>query len=133
MQPKTMLIAAAVLAVGASRPAFAQLQQSGHADLPDTASRVRDRALSGSGVYDLLESLTTEVGPRLAGSPAMGQRAKDWAIAKMTSLGFKNVHAEPFPIFAWFNGVETAEITAPFTASDDYRSRHVRGHAAGGH
>ena len=95
--------------------AFAQTPaQPGSAEaLPDTAARLRDRALSGSGAYDILESLTTENGPRPAGSPAFA-RAKDWAIAKMTSLGFKNVHAEPFTILAWFKGVETAEVTAPF-------------------
>jgi hypothetical protein len=83
------------------------------AALPDMAARLRDRALSGSGAYDILESLTTETGPRPAGSPAMA-RAKDWGLAKMTSLGFKNVHAEPVTIWAWFKGVETAEVTAPF-------------------
>jgi len=81
--------------------------------LPDVAARLRERALSGSGAYDILESLTTEVGPRAAGSPAMA-RAKDWAIARMTALGFKNVHAEAYAIPAWFRGVETAEVTAPF-------------------
>jgi hypothetical protein len=81
--------------------------------LAATAARLRERALAGSGAYDILESLTTEVGPRAAGSPAMA-RAKDWAIAKMTALGFRNVHAEPFTIPAWFRGVETAEVTAPF-------------------
>lgn len=85
-----------------------------HAQAPaDVAAQVRARALAGSGAYDILESMTTEVGPRLAGSPAMA-RAKDWALAKLTALGFQNVHAEPFTIFAWFNGVETAEVTAPF-------------------
>ncbi|HEY4029797.1 MAG TPA: M28 family peptidase [Caulobacteraceae bacterium] len=83
------------------------------AALADTAARVRERALSGSGAYDILESLTTETGPRPAGSPAFA-RAKDWAIAKLTSLGFKNVHAEPFTILGWYKGVETAEVTAPF-------------------
>jgi Zn-dependent M28 family amino/carboxypeptidase len=78
-----------------------------------TAARLRDRGLSGSGAYDILESLTTETGPRPAGSPAFA-RAKDWALAKLTSLGFSNVHAEPFPIWAWFKGIETAEVTAPF-------------------
>lgn len=31
---------------------------------------LRDDALSGTQAYDLVESLTTEVGPRLAGSEA---------------------------------------------------------------
>jgi hypothetical protein len=61
----------------------------------------------------VLESLTTEIGPRPAGSPAMA-RAKDWAIAKLNAMGFENVHAEPFGIWAWFKGTETAEVTDPF-------------------
>lgn len=98
------LVLSAVLAASASLA---------HAQDAAVAAQVRDQALAGSGAYDILESLTTENGPRLAGSPAFA-RAKDWAIAKMTALGFQNVHAEPFTIFAWFNGVETAEVTAPF-------------------
>ena len=106
------LVLSAVLAATSSF-AFAQATPGTPAALADTAARVRDRALSGSGAYDILESLTTENGPRPAGSPAFA-RAKDWAIAKMTSLGFKNVHAEPFTILGWYKGVETAEVTAPF-------------------
>jgi Zn-dependent M28 family amino/carboxypeptidase len=88
-----------------------------HAQTSDTlaakAAATRDQALAGSGAYDLLESLTTENGPRPAGSPAFA-RAKDWALAKLTALGFQNVHAEPFTIWAWFKGVETAEVVSPF-------------------
>ena len=102
-------------AVLAATSAFAQTPATpgSPAALAETAARVRDRALSGSGAYDILESLTTENGPRPAGSPAFA-RAKDWAIARMTALGFQNVHAEPFTILGWYKGVETAEVTAPF-------------------
>ena len=108
------LVIGAALA-SAAFPAFAQTPAPpGSAEaLADTAARVRDRALAGSGAYDILESLTTENGPRPAGSPAFA-RAKDWAIAKLTSLGFKNVHAESYVIPAWFKGEETAEVIAPF-------------------
>jgi hypothetical protein len=78
-----------------------------------TAAQLRDKALAGSQAWDILESLTTEIGPRPAGSPAL-ERAKDWAIARMTSMGFQNVHAEAFTIPAWFRGAETAEVVAPF-------------------
>ena len=108
------LVFGAVLAAGAL-PARAQTPaMPGSAEaLPAMAERLRDRGLSGSGAYDILESLTTENGPRPAGSPAYA-RAKDWAIAKLTSLGFQNVHAEPFTILAWFKGAETAEVISPF-------------------
>ncbi|HEX4117190.1 MAG TPA: M20/M25/M40 family metallo-hydrolase [Rhizomicrobium sp.] len=80
---------------------------------PATAVRLRDQALTDPTAYDVLESLTTEIGPRPAGSPAQ-MRARDWALAKMKALGFTNVHAEPFAKQAWLRDAESAEILAPF-------------------
>ena len=83
-------------------------------ELIANAGRLRDRALSGDNVaYDVLEGLTTEIGPRPAASP-VARRAADWAAAKLTALGFQNVHVEPFTMTAWTRGAETAEVTAPF-------------------
>ena len=47
--------------------------------------------------YQIIESLTTEVGQRLAGTEAEA-RARDWGIAKCKELGFKNVRIEPFQV-----------------------------------
>jgi len=80
---------------------------------PATAIRLRDQALTDPTAYDVLESLTTEIGPRPAGSSAQ-MRARDWALAKMKVLGFTNVHAEPFPKQAWLRDAEGAEILSPF-------------------
>jgi Zn-dependent M28 family amino/carboxypeptidase len=80
---------------------------------PATAIRLRDQALTDSTAYDVLESLTTEIGPRPAGSPAQ-MRARDWALAKRKALGFTNIHAEPFAKQAWLRDAESAEILAPF-------------------
>jgi hypothetical protein len=80
---------------------------------PATATRLRDQALSDPTAYDVLESLTTEIGPRPAGSPAQ-MRARDWAVAKMKALGFTNVHVEPFAKRAWLRDAESAEVLAPF-------------------
>jgi carboxypeptidase Q len=77
-----------------------------------TAEGLRDRALKGSGAFEIVESLTTEVGPRLAGTAAEAS-ARDWAVAKMRALGFRNVHVEPFTIPGWVRGAESAEVTAP--------------------
>jgi hypothetical protein len=38
----------------------------------------------------------------------------EWGLAKLTALGFQNVHAEPFTVTAWVRGPEAAEVTAPF-------------------
>lgn len=80
---------------------------------PATAARLRDQALTDDTAWNILESLTTEVGPRPAGSPGAA-RARDWGVAKLTALGFSNVHVESFPKHAWLRGPESGEITAPF-------------------
>ena len=80
--------------------------------LRDGAEAVRDRALHDSTAYDYIESLSVDVGERLAGSEAT-PRATAWAEARLKSLGFSNVHREPFQIAAWLRGPEAAEITAP--------------------
>ena len=49
-----------------------------HADtVRATAERLRDQALDDTTAWNILESLTTEIGARPVGSPAM-ERAKDW-------------------------------------------------------
>jgi len=98
------LTAIIALAVGATH--------AGADPLRSGAEAVRDRALKDPTAYEYVESLSVEVGPRLAGSEAAA-RARDWAVAKLTSLGFSNVHVEPFPITAWLRGPEDAEIVSP--------------------
>ncbi|MGC6399112.1 M28 family peptidase [Sphingomonas sp. FW199] len=100
---KTILLGA-VAALALSFPATAQTLD---------AAALRDAALKDEIAYDLTESLTTEVGPRLAGTAAEA-RARDWAVAKLSALGFSNVRAEPFQMPVWVRGEEKAFITAPF-------------------
>ena len=76
------------------------------------AARLRDQALTDQTAMDLLTSLTTEVGQRLAGTPAAA-RAKDWGLAKLRALGFSNIVAEPFAMTAWVRGAESASVTSP--------------------
>jgi Zn-dependent M28 family amino/carboxypeptidase len=77
------------------------------------AAALRDKALTDTTAWDVLESLTTEIGPRPAGSVAMA-RAKDWAVARFTALGFKNIKVEEFPKPSWSRGAESAVVTAPY-------------------
>ena len=80
---------------------------------PVTAARLRDRALADDTAWSILESLTTEIGPRPAGSPAAA-RARDWGVAKLRAMGFANIKVEPFAKRAWLRGAEAGEITGPF-------------------
>ncbi len=79
---------------------------------PDPA-KLRDAALTDTLAWDIVEGLTTEVGPRLAGTEAEA-RARDWGVAKLKALGFKNVRIEPYDMPTWVRGIETAEIVAPY-------------------
>lgn len=77
------------------------------------AKQLRDEAVVGSRAWNIVESLTTEVGPRLAGSEAEA-RARAWAVEKLASYGFENVRVETFAMEGWERGTEVAEIVAPF-------------------
>lgn len=76
---------------------------------------IRDKALGDDTAWEIVEGLTTEIGPRMTdGSPAQA-RAREWAVVKLKALGFRNVHIEPYTLTnAWERGIETAEVTAPF-------------------
>ena len=101
-----------ILAASAAVLSFAATAAQAQS-IADTAAQLRDRAMAGSAAFPVLESLTTEIGARPAGSPAQ-KRAMAWGVAKLTALGFQNVHTEPFTVTAWVRGPESAEVTAPF-------------------
>jgi Zn-dependent M28 family amino/carboxypeptidase len=63
--------------------------------------------------FDVTASLTTEVGPRPAGSEN-DARAVAWGKAKLIELGFENVRTEPVKINAWNRGSAHADIIAPY-------------------
>src|SRR5947209_1232309 len=80
----------------------------------DQAAALRDDALNNDHyAWDIAEGLTTEVGQRLAATDAES-RARDWAVKRLTGMGFANVHVEPFTMPVWTRGAESAEIVSPF-------------------
>ena len=92
----TALAAGLVFASGA----FAASSTTIPADAVTAATTLRDKAMADSTAYDVVSSLTTEVGARLAGSPA-DQRGRDWAVAKFKALGFDKVYVEPVTYPLW--------------------------------
>ncbi|WP_066963184.1 M28 family peptidase [Rhizorhabdus dicambivorans] len=80
---------------------------------PPESARLRDAALTDDLAWEITEGLTTEIGPRKAGSDAEA-RARDWAVAKLKALGFANVRVETFEVPYWERGDASAEIVAPF-------------------
>lgn len=64
--------------------------------------------------YKTIESLTTLVGPRPAGSKG-DELAVNWAMKYMESLGFKNIHKQPVPYPKWTRGKNSLRIISPVT------------------
>ena len=83
------------------------------AEVRATAERLRDEALRGTGAYEIVRSLTFEVGPRSAGSP--GDRAGvEWGVRTLKALGLQNVRAEKVTVPHWDRGAEAGEILSPW-------------------
>jgi Zn-dependent M28 family amino/carboxypeptidase len=74
-----------------------------------TAEQLRQQALTDATGWNVVESLTTEVGPRLAGSEA-DARAVEWAKAKFQALGFDRVWTEPVTFPKWERRAESAHV-----------------------
>lgn len=69
-------------------------------------------ALESNIAYDVVESVTTEVGPRLAGTQAEA-RAREWAVDLLNQLGFDEVRVEPFQVPLWERHIERGRILTP--------------------
>ena len=92
-----------------------------------TGDPARERAqllATGDDAYAIAASLTTEVGPRLAGSDG-DARAVQWALARFKALGFANVRAEPVAVPPWQRGAIAVEMMTP-------RARALEAVALGG-
>src|SRR5687767_7281119 len=110
----TRLFSAVLLAVAAPLPAGPALAQAAdasagwsEADLA-TAGALRERALKGTGAFDHVSSLVTEVGPRLAGSPG-DEAAVRWAMNRLGKLGFSGVRSQDVLVPHWVRG--STEVT----------------------
>ena len=67
------------------------------------------KATGGTGAFETLKALTTEIGPRLAGSPA-DQKAHAWAAARLRALGLE-VRTEEVPLGrTWVRGAAKASL-----------------------
>ncbi|MBP6748271.1 MAG: M28 family peptidase [Xanthomonadaceae bacterium] len=73
------------------------------------AADLRERALLDRTSWAVVESLTTEIGPRLAGSEA-DARAVRWAEAKFKALGYDKVWLEEVRFPKWVRRSERGEV-----------------------
>jgi carboxypeptidase Q len=76
-------------------------------------SRIAGEGIFDSHAFAYLTELSDDVGARVTGSPA-GQKAIDWGLSKMKTIGLENVRAEKWPMWkGWTRGTATAEMLSP--------------------
>jgi|SaaInl0LU_22_DNA_1037365.scaffolds.fasta_scaffold06153_2 Zn-dependent M28 family amino/carboxypeptidase len=63
--------------------------------------------------FNIVKSLTVEVGPRIAGSKG-DKRAVAWAEAKFAELGFDKIYKQPVRVRNWERGFADAKVLAPY-------------------
>ena len=105
------LLAASLLLVNAG------ISHAADTRIPDAtvkaAEQLRDKALTDDTGYKIVTSLTTEVGPRIAGG-VNDARGRAWAIAKFKELGYDKVYTEAVTYPLWQRRSEHGAIVAPF-------------------
>lgn len=77
------------------------------------AEKLRDKALINNSAWTIVESLTTEIGPRMSGSKS-DSIAVLWAENKFKEFGFDKITKEPVTFPTWIRGKESAQIISPF-------------------
>lgn len=112
-----MLLATSGFIIAASAIA-APSQPVDHAIVPakieSAAILLRERALLDNLSVHIVESLTTEVGPRRIGTEG-DKRVIAWAQAKFRELGFDRVWTEEVDLDrGWIRGEARAEIVSPY-------------------
>ena len=101
--------------IAALLPVVAAAQGLDRADL-EAARALRDSALRSPLAYELVTSLTTEVGQRAAGTPG-DLAGVNWAVRKLRELGFANVRTMDVTVPRWIRGEASLEIVEPFPQS----------------
>jgi hypothetical protein len=88
-----------------------------HADTADRVARaaetLRERALQSSEAYALVTALTTEVGPRAAGTSG-DAAAVAWSRATLSRLGFSAIRTPEVIVPRWIRGEASFEVLAPY-------------------
>lgn len=112
-----MLRLAPVLWLAATLPLAAHAADT---RVPDAAvrqaERIRDAALASDRGWEILESLTTEVGHRMPGSEH-DARGVEWAKAKFKALGYDKVWTQPATFPRWIRRSESARVVGASSQS----------------
>ena len=109
---KILLVAGSLLATLTSAHAADKSLTLAKADLNAT-NTLRERGLADDTGWRLVESLTTEVGPRSAGSSG-DAAAVAWAQREMQRLGFANVRTMDVTVPHWVRGDAQFAVLSPW-------------------
>jgi len=91
-------------------PALAADDAAGLSAQDDATAKLLASPSDHAGeAYALVSSLTTEIGPRLAGSPNF-ERAMEWAKLRFKQLGYDRVYVEPVQFKTWERRHESGAI-----------------------
>lgn len=111
------LFVALALASTSALPSVAIAKRSAPAATVSVALAADDALSSDAHAWDFVEGITTEIGPRQAGTESE-QRGRDWAVQWLKAHGFQNVADEPYMMDTWVPGdVAKAEVLSPFPQS----------------
>jgi len=103
---RVVSFAVAFLVASCAQPPSPAVADTPYPDRPDPAEAT---AQQEQLAYEIAESLVTEVGPRFAGTDGE-RKAIEWAMLKLTVLGFENVRAEPVTVPRWHRGDIAVEL-----------------------
>ena len=92
---------------------LSQVAQAQDATGHSTSIQLREAGLASNLAWEIVEGLTTEVGPRLAGTEG-DHRAVEWVKQKLESLSFDKVWLERIEFPVWTRHHESARIVSPF-------------------
>lgn len=102
-------VAALTFTIAAGHVAMAQEAEPLPAGIADTVDSLIEKGLADDVGLKFVEDLTTEVGPRLAGSPDEA-RARVWAMNEIKELNFDRARVEDFTIPYWARTRESGAI-----------------------
>lgn len=110
MPIRTLAVATAI--TFCSIPALAQEAASLPPEIESNTQALIEAALEDETGLKFVEDLTTEIGPRLAGSE-QEKLAREWSASELMALGFENVRIEGFTIPYWSRVEDEVSVTAP--------------------